>query len=62
MGILLSGGIDSSLITAMAVRSSSKVKTFTVTFDGFNEYDETDNARLIADYFGTEHIELNAGD
>ena len=62
VGILLSGGIDSSLITAMAVRSSSKVKTFTVTFDGYNKYDETDHARLIADYFGTKHIELNAGD
>lgn len=62
VGILLSGGIDSSLITAMAVRSSSQVKTFTVRFDGFNKYDESDHARFIADYFGTEHIELNAGD
>jgi asparagine synthase (glutamine-hydrolysing) len=62
VGILLSGGVDSSLITAMAVRSSNQVKTFTVRFDGYNKYDESKHARLIADYFGTEHFELNAGD
>lgn len=61
VGVLLSGGVDSSLITAMAVRASSKVKTFTVGFNGFGKYDETEHARLIARYFGTEHIELNAG-
>lgn len=61
VGVLLSGGVDSSLITAMAVRASSQVKTFTVGFTGFGKYDETEHARLIARYFGTEHIELNAG-
>jgi asparagine synthase (glutamine-hydrolysing) len=34
VGVLLSGGVDSSLITAMAVRSSSKVQTFTIGFPG----------------------------
>ena len=62
VGVLLSGGIDSSLVTAMAVRSSSKVKTFTIRFPGFGSYDETKHARLIADYFSTEHIELDAVD
>lgn len=61
VGVLLSGGVDSSLITAMAVRASSQVKTFTVGFAGFGKYDETEHARLIARHFGTEHIELNAG-
>jgi len=61
VGVLLSGGVDSSLITAMAVRASSQVKTFTVGFTGFGKYDETEHARLIARHFGTEHIELNAG-
>ncbi|NBQ68652.1 MAG: asparagine synthase (glutamine-hydrolyzing) [Nitrosomonadaceae bacterium] len=61
VGVLLSGGVDSSLITAMAVRASSQVKTFTVGFQGFGKYDETEHARLIARHFGTEHIELNAG-
>jgi asparagine synthase (glutamine-hydrolysing) len=61
VGVLLSGGVDSSLITAMAVRASSQVKTFTVGFPGFGKYDESEHARLIAQHFGTEHIELNAG-
>jgi asparagine synthase (glutamine-hydrolysing) len=62
VGILLSGGVDSSLITAMATRASSRVKTFTVGFAGFERYDESAHARLVADHFGTEHIELQAGD
>ncbi len=62
VGVLLSGGVDSSLITAMAVRSSSKVRTFTVGFGGFDKYDETEHARLIARHFGTQHVELNAGE
>lgn len=60
VGILLSGGVDSSLVTAMAVRSCPRVKTFTVRFPGHRNYDETDHARLVARYFGTEHIELDA--
>ena len=60
IGILLSGGVDSSLVTAMAVRASTKVKTFTVGFEGHKAYDESAYARLVADHFGTEHIELQA--
>jgi asparagine synthase (glutamine-hydrolysing) len=60
VGVLLSGGVDSSLITAMAVRASPCVKTFTVRFPGFQTYDETEHARLIARHFETEHVELTA--
>lgn len=60
VGVLLSGGVDSSLITAMALRAKSNVKTFTVGFPGHGALDERAHARLIADYFGTEHIELEA--
>lgn len=62
VGILLSGGVDSSLITAMAVRSAPKVKTFTIRFPGYGQYDETEHARLIARHFGTEHVELSAAE
>jgi asparagine synthase (glutamine-hydrolysing) len=58
VGVLLSGGVDSSLVTAMAVRASSKVKTFTIRFPGHAKHDETEHARLIARHFQTEHIEL----
>jgi asparagine synthase (glutamine-hydrolysing) len=62
VGILLSGGVDSSLITAMAVRSAPRVKTFTIRFPGYGQYDETEHARLIARHFGTEHVELVAAE
>jgi asparagine synthase (glutamine-hydrolysing) len=61
VGILLSGGIDSSLITAMAARTSAApVKTFTVSFPGHGSYDEGPYARMVADHFGTDHTELAA--
>jgi asparagine synthase (glutamine-hydrolysing) len=58
VGVLLSGGVDSSLITAMAVRVSSQVQTFTIGFPGHGRLDETEHARLIARHFGTRHTEL----
>lgn len=60
VGVLLSGGVDSSLLTAMAVRATSKVKTFCISFPGHGRFDETEHARLIAKHFDTEHIELEA--
>jgi asparagine synthase (glutamine-hydrolysing) len=60
VGVLLSGGVDSSLVTAMAVRASSQVQTFTIGFPGHGKLDETDHARLIARHFGTRHTELMA--
>ncbi|MDP9279892.1 MAG: asparagine synthase C-terminal domain-containing protein, partial [Gemmatimonadota bacterium] len=61
VGILLSGGVDSSLITAMAARvSSSQVRTFTIAFPGQGAYDEGPFARMVATHFGTRHTELVA--
>lgn len=58
VGVLLSGGLDSSLVTALATRSSRQVRTFSVGFPGYGKMDETPHARLIARHFGTEHTEL----
>ncbi|MGH7551862.1 MAG: asparagine synthase (glutamine-hydrolyzing) [Longimicrobiales bacterium] len=61
IGILLSGGLDSSLVTAMAARvSPRRVKTFTVTFPGSGSYDEGPFARAVARHCETEHHELAA--
>ena len=61
VGVLLSGGVDSSLITAMASRvSSADVRTFTVSFPGHGSYDEGPYAKIVASHFGTRHTELRA--
>ena len=60
MGVLLSGGLDSSLVTATASKMKDGIKTFNVDFPGFGSLDETEHARKIAKFFGTEHIELDA--
>ena len=62
VGVLLSGGLDSSLVTAVASKYTDKLKTFNVRFPGFGKLDETKHARKIANHFGTEHIELDASD
>ncbi len=48
------------MITAMAVRHSGQVRTFNIGFPGHGKLDETLSARLIAQYFGTQHTELVA--
>jgi asparagine synthase (glutamine-hydrolysing) len=61
LGVLLSGGLDSSLVTAVAAEvSPSPLRTFTVTFPGEGRYDESPHARLIARHFSTRHTELAA--
>lgn len=60
VGILLSGGLDSSIVTALASRGGDKIRTFTVGFPNQGAMDETEHARLIATHFGTDHTELQA--
>ena len=58
VGAFLSGGIDSSLITALAQASSSApIRTFTI---GFQEraYDETQHALSVARHIGADHTDL----
>ena len=60
VGVMLSGGIDSSLVTAMAARTRPRVRTFTISFPGHPGYDEASHARLVADHFGTDHSVIPA--
>ncbi|MEI6193271.1 MAG: asparagine synthase (glutamine-hydrolyzing) [Verrucomicrobiota bacterium] len=60
VGILASGGVDSSAILNFAVHATDKkIKTFTVGFDGDQVVDERPFARLAAERFGTEHYETS---
>ncbi len=60
LGIFLSGGVDSSLITAIAAKqTTTPVKTFTIAFPDAGKYDESQYAKIIADYFKTDHHVLN---
>jgi asparagine synthase (glutamine-hydrolysing) len=57
LGVLLSGGVDSSTVAAMAVRASSEaVKTFSISF-AESSYDESAYARAVAKFLGTDHHE-----
>jgi asparagine synthase (glutamine-hydrolysing) len=57
--VWLSGGIDSSTALHYAAQaSSSRVKTFSITFRGYS-FDESACVRQLADHYGTDHEELD---
>ncbi len=62
IGILLSGGVDSSIVTALASSESEHIKTFSVGFAGdgdeVSRMDESHFAKQVSNYYGTEHFEL----
>lgn len=60
LGTLLSGGIDSSLVTALLTEQCDKqVQTFTIGFND-EDFNEAKYAKLIADHLNTKHTELYA--
>src|SRR5437588_220045 len=57
LGVLLSGGIDSSMVAALAVRAATEtVKTFSISF-AETSFDESPYARAVAKFLGTDHHE-----
>src|SRR3989344_315420 len=58
VGVFLSGGIDSTLVTALLQKKSiNPLKTFTIGFKEKN-YDEAPYAKIIAKHLKTDHYEL----
>src|SRR4051812_18884292 len=58
VGVLLSGGVDSAVLAALAAQETPEpVHTFTIGF-AERSFDERDDARLVAERYGTAHHEL----
>jgi len=58
VGVLLSGGVDSAVLAALAAQETSDpVHTFTIGFEE-RSFDERADARLVAERYGTDHHEL----
>lgn len=55
LGAFLSGGIDSSVITALASRHKPDLHTFSIGFKDEKFFDETYYAKLVAEHFKTDH-------
>ena len=56
LGVFLSGGVDSSLVTALMTKlCAEKVRTFSIGFESGTGVDERPRARRVADFLGTEH-------
>jgi asparagine synthase (glutamine-hydrolysing) len=58
VGVLLSGGVDSCALAALAARESAEpLRTFTIGFEE-RSFDETADARAVAERYATDHHEL----
>jgi asparagine synthase (glutamine-hydrolysing) len=58
VGVLLSGGVDSAFLAALAAEESSEpLRTFSIGFEE-RSFDELADARLVAERYGTHHREL----
>ncbi len=62
VGCFLSGGIDSSIITALAARNTDNLKTFSLGFKDKDFFDETEFADIVAKKFKTDHTVLKISD
>jgi asparagine synthase (glutamine-hydrolysing) len=58
IGSLLSGGVDSSLIAAITSQFR-KIKTFSIGYDGYSNYDERKYAKIVATHINSKHYEIN---
>jgi asparagine synthase (glutamine-hydrolysing) len=58
VGVLLSGGVDSATLAALAAEETTgALRTFSIGFEE-RSFDETGDARLVAERYATEHHEL----
>ena len=59
LGVWLSGGVDSSTVLHYAAQaSSSRLRTFSIGFNG-RSFDESQYIRQVVEHYGTDHEQLN---
>lgn len=62
LGIFLSGGVDSSIVAAIAQKhKKEKIKTFSIAFKE-GRYDESGYAQQVAEYVGSDHHKFTVGE
>lgn len=61
VGTFLSGGIDSTIVTALAAKINPKIKSFSIGFD-VDGYNELSVAKKTAEYLGVENIAVNVSE
>ncbi|MBS9782767.1 MAG: asparagine synthase (glutamine-hydrolyzing) [Arcobacter sp.] len=60
VGSLLSGGIDSSLISALYTKiSGKKIHTFSIGYDEYKNYCELEYAQILANHINSEHTPVS---
>jgi asparagine synthase (glutamine-hydrolysing) len=62
MAALLSGGLDSAMICAIASAQGKKLPVFTLGYNEYGAYDERANAAITAKYLGLDHTEVIISD
>lgn len=55
LGTFLSGGVDSSIISALVAQKTEHLHTFSIGYKGHSFFDETEYANAVAKHIGSEH-------
>ncbi len=55
LGTFLSGGVDSSIISAIVAEKTDQLHTFSIGYKGYPYFDETEYANAVAKHIGSEH-------
>jgi asparagine synthase (glutamine-hydrolysing) len=58
IGAFLSGGLDSSIVSAIAAQHTSRLRTFSVSFPEHAYLDEDAHARTVANHIGSDHTSI----
>ncbi len=58
LGVFLSGGLDSTIITSAAAKFKKDINSFSVGFDSEERFNELKYARIASEHIGTTHHEM----